>query len=217
MPDTEDGNITVLAHSSPVFAQDTMFFRVMDATLTRYKITRVITEQGSAVAAMAAHWCKLHRVKFVVVLSDPKAAPYDDRFRRYHQMADELPNIIFIFDTFEHMDDFGAVFAESISTPIHLVFTKGMKVHYEVWAHGMPKPRPGQMADSEHSLDVLRKKVAKKPKRKRTEEEKKAAKAEENALYNAKMKLQRQIKGPVMPSAIHRRSKANAGALRRRA
>lgn len=210
--------ITVLAQSSPHFSQDTMFFKTLEAILMQYRITRFVVEKGSGVAAMAQHWCKLHQVKLIVVLPEPSVTPIDDRMRRYKQMAEELPDMVLVFDIFDTIHDFDVALAESISAKINLVFTRGQQIRFETWEDGQPLPDPRTMVDSERSLEATRRAVNRaKPKRKKTPEEVKAAAAEVKARWREKKKIERKIKKPMQPNAIKPRSKANQKTIRRTA
>ena len=91
--------VTLVVHSTPMYANDVLVYRTLDEWLARYNVVRVIAEEGSATVKYAALWCKQHKVKLIVVLRDANYAEIHDRARRWNQIAEEKPHAALFFNS----------------------------------------------------------------------------------------------------------------------
>lgn len=99
MSDQKPTPISIAIHSTPLYANDVLFRRAMDECRARFNLVRVIAEQGSAVAAMARHWCRRNGVHLTIVLKDESVAEAFDRCRRWSQIVEEKPAAFLVFNS----------------------------------------------------------------------------------------------------------------------
>ena len=95
--------ITLACYSTPLYQNDPLFMRTLDELLARYNVVRIIAEEGSAVATMAKHWCKRHKVRLTWILKDAAFAERDDRVRRARYVVEERSALALIFNQFDRV------------------------------------------------------------------------------------------------------------------
>ena len=129
--------LTLVVHSTPLYANDVLTYRALDGLLARYHVVRVIAEEGSAVSRYAALWCKQQKVKLVWVIKDANWAERDDRARRWAQIAAEKPHLALFFNAADRWLE-AARTLHGAGIPVILVRPSEQNAPIHVsWAPGM--------------------------------------------------------------------------------
>ena len=132
--------ISVAVHSTPGYFNDALFFRTLDECRARFNLVRVIAEEGSAVAAMARHWCRRNRVRLVIVLPDETVPARFDRLRVWRAIAEMRPACGLFFNQADHfVTKAHALYDRGI--PVSLVYpTQDNLPTYTTWSPGVRFP-----------------------------------------------------------------------------
>ena len=197
-PEPKPTPVTFAVHSTPGYTNSFFFFHVMDSNLARWNITRILVEQGTAVATMAAHWCKLNGVRLTVVLVDLTVPQIDDRPRRYRQIAEEGPQVALLFNQAGHWLDFAQALHDA-KTKVYFVQSDAQVPHYVPWQPGMTR-MPAVAKEREIAREVRRGR----PKKRLTEAERKENKREATARFDEKRRLLKALSRPMRVNAIPR-------------
>jgi hypothetical protein len=190
--------VCFVVHSTPGYANSFFFFHVMDSNLARWNITRVIAEQGSAVATMAAFWCKLNGVRLTVIMIDLTVPQIDDRPRRYRQIAEEGPDAALIFNQAPHWLDFAQTLHDA-KTKVYFVQSEAQVPHYTHWEPGMTR-----MPAAPSEREVVRAVRRSRPKQRLTPEERAQRQREAKEQYNDRARMLKALSWPTRTSAIPR-------------